>query len=119
MLKNVTPEEEVVVQAPEGNGSDRTRPEPPLRNANTTRPLRNDFLHSTSSREFLGDTTKIGGVLGLPSKNITKKVAFDVFCEEVSIYVMTEFKNGEKIVEILKHPDTKVIDDFQNSNKSK
>ena len=30
---------------------------------------------------------------------------------------MTEFKNGENVIQILKHHNTKIIDDFQNNNK--
>ena len=30
---------------------------------------------------------------------------------------MTEFKNGEHVLEITKNPDTKIIEDFQKENK--
>lgn len=117
MSENATPEADVAVGALEGNNSDQTRVEQTVHNANATRHPRNDFRQSNSSRNFQGATPKIGGVLGLRSENVTEKVAFDVFCEKVSIYVMTEFKNGENVVEVLKDHDTKVIDDFQKGNK--
>ena len=32
---------------------------------------------------------------------------------------MKEFNNGENVIEVLQHPDTKVVTDFQNNNKPK
>ena len=119
MSGKVSPEAEVPVQAPERDNPDQARVVQPVRNNNATRFPRNDSRNNTSTRDFEGTTPKIGGVLGLRSENVTKKIAFDVFCEKVGIYIMKEFNNGENVIEVLQHPDTKVVTDFQNNNKPK
>ena len=119
MSEDVSPEAEVPVQAPERDNPDQARVVQPVRNNNITRFPKNDSRHNTSTRYFEGATPKIGGVFGLCSKNVTKKITFDVFCEKISIYIMPEFNNGENDIEVLQHPDTKIVKDFQNNNKPK
>ena len=97
MSENVSPEAEVPVQAPERDNPDQARVVQPVRNNNTTRFPRNYSRNNTSTRDFEGATLMIDGVLGLRSKNVTKKIAFDVFCEKVGIYIMKEFNNGETL----------------------
>ena len=71
----------------------------------------------TSLRYFAGATPKIGGILGQYSKIITKKINYDSFCEKFGTYIMTEFKNGEAVIEVTKNHDFDVISHFQMNNK--
>ena len=59
-------------------------------------------MQSSTNKDFEGSTPKIGGFLALCSKNITKKVNCDAFCEKLEIYVMNKLKNGDAIVEVKK-----------------
>ena len=47
---------------------------------------------------------------------MTKKVSYDICCDRMGIYIITEFKNGENLIEVTKHPDTKVVSDFQTDH---
>ena len=42
---------------------------------------------------------------------------YDDFLEKLGIYIMTELKNGENVVEITETPDTKIIADFEATYK--
>ena len=68
------------------------------------------------ARSLRGIIPKIGGVLGLRSKNVTKKVSSDIFSERLGIYIMTEFNNGGNVIEVTKHLDTKVVSGFQTNH---
>ena len=46
-------------------------------------PNRFGIQQSTANRDFAGATPKIGGVLGLRSENVTKKVNYDSFCKKI------------------------------------
>ena len=61
-------------------------------NGGTRRPTyfnnRYGSITRTTQRDFVGDTPKIGGILGLRSENVTKKVNYDLFCEKLGTYIM-------------------------------
>ena len=96
-----------------------TNPEPATTSGTVARYNRRDVSFSSSTRDFEGATPKIGGVLGLRSENITKKITYDAFLEKLGIYIMTELKNGENVIEVTKNPDTKIIADFEATYKPK
>ena len=73
-------------------------------------------LQSTSNRDFAGATPKIGGVLGLRSENVTKKISYDLFREKLGTYVMTEFKNGDAVFPVTKDHNVDVLDLFKEKN---
>ena len=61
-------------------------------NGGTRRPTRfnNRYgnITGTTQRDCVGDTPKLGGILGLRSENVTKKVNYDLFCEKLGTYIM-------------------------------
>ena len=74
---------------------------------------------TSTTRDFEEATPKIGGILALRSENVTKKVNYDIFCEKLYIYVMNELKDGNVIVQVVKNPETNIIDGFEKNNKPK
>ena len=119
MTENVTPEQ-VPHMTPIVSGTEnvqpRTAPTPSTDTRNRTQ-NRYAALQSTSSRDFEGATPKIGGVMGLRSENVTKKINYDSFCEKLGIYVMNELRDGDAIVEATKNPAADIISDFEMNNK--
>ena len=119
MTDNMTPEQ-VPHMTPIISGTEnvqpRTAPTPSTDTRNRTQ-NRYAALQSTSSRDFEGATPKIGGVLGLRSENVTKKINYDSFCEKLGIYVMNELRDGDAIVEATKNPAADIISDFEMNNK--
>ena len=49
-------------------------------------------------KDFEGATPRIGGVLGLRSENVTRKVTDDAFRKKLGIYIMNEFKSEKDVV---------------------
>ena len=118
MTDNVTPEVGAAVPNATGNNAEREQPAAATsRRNNMTRFLRNGVRNNTSSKEFDVASPKIGGVLGLRSENVTKKVSYDIFYKRLGIYIMIEFNHGENIIEVTKHPDTNVISDFPTDHQ--
>ena len=117
--------EEAPHMTPTQNGTESTQPTQPrlapVANADQSRGTRaqNRYagLQSTSHRDFAGATPKIGGVLGLRSENVTKKVTYDSFCEKLGIYVMNGFKDGDAIVEVTRNHNADIISEFETNNK--
>ena len=56
-------------------------------------------------------------MLGLRSENVTKKVGYYAFFEKLGIYIMTEFKGGENVVEVTTNPDAKILQEYESMNK--
>ena len=54
-----------------------------------TRFQRNNVWNNAPIKKFKGATPKIDGVICLRSKNVTKMVSYDIFCERLGIYIMT------------------------------
>ena len=86
------------------------------RNANRT-PRRTNNAYANTPRDFEGVTPQIGGVLGLRSENMTKKVNYDIFCEKLGVYIMNELKGGENVVGVTKDQTIDIISSFQKENK--
>ena len=112
-----------VASASDRNADNNLQTEPVSANGGTRKPTRynNRFGNVTGStpRDFEGDTPKLGGVLGLRSENITKKISYDLFCEKLGTYIMTEFKNGDAIFQVTKEHDSDVVHIFKDKNKPK
>ena len=76
-------------------------------NGGSRRPTRSNNRYGnalgSTQKDFVGDTPKLGGILGLRSENITKKITYDLFCEKLGTYIMTEFKNGDDIFKSQKY----------------
>ena len=112
MSQNVTPKSETPA-----NPSQVINTEPTLQSENAGRNTRRDIPFASSAKDFEGATPKIGGVLGLRSENVTRKITYDAFLEKLGIYIMTELKGGENIVEITKEPSSDIIGDFTATYK--
>ena len=74
-------------------------------------------ITGTTHRDFAGNTPKIGRILGLCSENVTKKINYDLFCEKLGTYIMTEFKNGDAVFQITKEHSADVLAIFITNNK--
>ena len=126
-ISGTTPEQ---LQAEEGEGPNQT---PPVGDSNSgggaslsiitrTRPTRRDNRPSTAvsatQKEFKGAAPDIGGFLVLRSENVTLKTNFDKFCEKLMTYIISEFKGGEHVIDVVKKSDTDVLDVFKNTNKT-
>ena len=72
---------------------------------------------SSTPEDYEGATPKIGGILALRSENLTNKFSYDIFCEQLRIYIMNEFKGGENVVEVTKDHSIDIISDFVSNNK--
>ena len=76
-----------VANASNADANDTVRGEQASADGGTRRPTRpnNRFGNVTGStpRDFEGDTPKLGGILGLRSENVTKKINYDLFCEKI------------------------------------
>ena len=107
MSQDVTPKSETPA-----NPSQVTNSEPTAPSENAVRNTRRDISFASSTKDFEGTTPKIGGVLGLRSEIVTRKITYDAFLEKLGIYIMTELKGGENIVEITKEPSSDIIGDF-------
>ena len=121
MTDNAT-SEQVPLTTPTESGTEDTRSRSataPNTDPNRGTRTRNRYavLQSMSSRDFEGATPKIGGVLGLCSENVTKKINYDSFCEKLGIYVMNELKEGDAIVEVTKNPKADILSTFEADNK--
>jgi hypothetical protein len=60
-----------------------------------------------NQKSWEGDEPKIGGVLGLRSEWMEKKVSFEVFLEKMTDYTLREIKNSRDVVSAvrdMKHP---------------
>ena len=112
MSQEVTPELETGT-----NTSPATNPEPVRPSENIVRYNRRDIPFAFSTKDFEGATPKIGGVLGLRSEYVTKKISYDNFPEKLGIYIMTDLKGGENIVEVTKQTNTDIIGDFETLYK--
>ena len=62
---------------------------------NYTRHDRRDVPFAFSTRDLEGAIPQIGGVLGLRSESVTKKISYDTFIEKLRICIITELKGGE------------------------
>ena len=110
-----------VPRASEGENVNTEGALPVSANGGTRRPTRlnnryGNVLNSTP-KDFVGDTPKLGGILGLRSENVTKKITYDLFCEKLGTYIMTEFKNGDDIFQVTKIHDADVTEFFKAKNK--
>ena len=85
----------------------------PARVSNRTGPV------SSTPRDFEGATPLVGGILGLRSENMIKKVNYDQFCEKLYTYIVNNFKNGDAIVEVTRNCSAPIIDDFIVTHKPK
>ena len=112
MSQDVTPESETPA-----NPLPVTNPEPVTPSENVARHNRRDILFTSSTKDFEGTTPKNGGVLGLRSEIITKKITYDAFLEKIGIYIMAEFKGGEIVVEIMKNLNSDSIGKFEAAYK--
>ena len=112
MSKDVNPEPETFA-----NPSPVTNLEPVTPNENVTRHNRSDIPLTSSTKDFEGATPKIGGVLGLRSEIVTKKITYDDFLEKLGIYIMTEFTGGKNVVEITKNQNSDIIGEFEAAYK--
>ena len=68
---------------------------------------------SSTQRDFEGSTPEIGGVLGLRSENVSKKINYDKFCKKINTYIMKEFRGGEYVVGITKDPTADIVNFFR------
>jgi hypothetical protein len=57
-----------------------------------------NYSDSNEQRNWEGEEPKVGGVLGLRSEWLDKKVSFEVFLEKVTDYILREFTNPRDIV---------------------
>jgi len=74
--------------------------------------------HITSvTKGYEGDTPELGGVLGLHTENVDKKVSFHVFCEKLGIYIMKNFDQGEDVFSITTSIDADPVADYKTDNK--
>ena len=97
------------ISTPNSGGGNRPRP-------NRT----NDRLSAargSSEKDFAGATPQIGGVLGLRSENVTRKIPFDVFLEKMETYIMNEMRQGEHLVDITKGHNVDVVATFESTQK--
>ena len=85
----------------------------PARVSNRTGPV------LSTPRDFDGATPLIGGILGLWSENMIKKVNYDQFCEKLYIYIINVFKNIDAIVEVTRNPLENIIENFKTAHKPK
>jgi len=53
-------------------------------------------------RDFVGDTSDIGAVLGLRNEKISKKVPFDMFREKLANYVIRTLTHPDDVVKIVR-----------------
>ena len=110
-----------MANASNADANDTVQGEQASADGGTRRPTRpnNRFGNVTGStpRDFEGDTPKLGGILGLRSENVTKKINYDLFCEKLGTYIMTEFRNGDAIFLITKEHDADVMQIFKDKNK--
>ena len=83
----------------------------------TTRLNRPSGTNTVTPKDFVGTTPQIGGVLGLRSENVSKKLNYDNFCEKLGIYVMNKLKSGETVVVVTKNYDADVINIFKTKHK--
>ena len=58
---------------------------------------------SCTTKDFAGDTPKMGGILGLRSENVTERITYNLFCKKLGTYTMTELKNGDDIFRSLRN----------------
>ena len=122
MSENVTPDQTPPTANENENNAERAGgSETGSTNGGTRRPTRfnNRYgnITGTTHRDFAGDTPKIGGILGLRSENVTKKINYDLFCEKLGTYIMTEFKNGDAVFQITKEHSADVLAIFITNNK--
>ena len=121
-MPEIVTSEEVPLTTPSPSSTEST-PQPRFAsgaNSDQNRGNRSQNRHAgfqSTNRDFAGATPKIGGVLGLRSENVTKKVNYDSFCEKLGIYVMNELKDGDAIVEITRNHKADIISDFERNNK--
>ena len=94
MTDNVTPDTAVPMAAATGIETKQLNPRVNTGSNTTRRDNRFNGTSYNTSRDFEGATTKLGGLLGLRSENVTKKVGYDAFCEKIGIYSMTEFRES-------------------------
>ena len=120
MAENVPVVPEAPVEAenqnPQARGNARNegrRGGRPVRASNRIGPV------SSTPRDFEGATPLVGGILGLRSENMIKKVNYDQFCEKLYIYIVNNFKNGDAIVEVTRNCSATIIDDFIVTHKPK
>ena len=116
MTENVTPEAGIPPSA-STNTPDTSRPGLTSGGRGNRTQNRPSTQQSSTSRDFEGATPKIGGILGLRSENVSKKVNYDAFCEKLAIYVMNELKDGDAIVEVTRNPSADIIAHFEANNK--
>jgi hypothetical protein len=57
-----------------------------------------NFSDLNEQRNWEGEEPKVGGVLGLRSEWLDKKVSFEVFLEKTTDYILQEFTNPRDIV---------------------
>ena len=112
MPQDITPE-----SVTSTNTSPVTNPEPVTPSEHVVRHNRRDIPFAFSTKDFEGATPRIGGVLGLRSEIVTKQITYDTFLEKFGIYIMTELKGGENIVEITKNSNSDIIGYFQATYK--
>ena len=125
MSENVQPEQSPSVNANEGIPEQVQSSEKSSYRATGGRNSGGSFRHGNSfrdsgastSKDFVGATPKIGGILGLRTKNVTKKVSYDLFCKKMGTYIMNKFKNGDAVVEVTKDHTFDVIGNFERENK--
>ena len=106
--KNTPPEQTLqVTSASDRYANDAIRVEQAPANSGTRRTTRPNSrfgnVAGSTPRDFEGDTPKLGGILGLCSENVTKKINYDLFYETLGTYIMTKFKNGDAIFRALKN----------------
>ena len=74
MSQEITPEPRTGMNTSPATNSESVRP-----SGNVVRHNQRDTPFAFSTKDFEGATPKIGGVLGLCSETVTKKVSYDTF----------------------------------------
>ena len=117
MSESVPPDQTPqVVNASDRNAENTTGGEPVSTNGGTRRHTwfnnRHGNVTRSTPRDFVDNTPKLGGILGLCSENVAKNNYYYLLCEKLGTHIMTEFKNGDAVIQVTKEHNVDVMNIF-------